>query len=159
MNNGIIIIVKKLPIEVQEFISSNSIATIATISKENDYPYVLPVFYVTDNRFYLYFATHKQSKKLDNILSHPHIGISITDPTNLISLQLQGTATIAQQNPEIIQKLITISNAMSEYSMPPIMKINTGIMQVVTFIIHWYRLARYSEKNALFIEGTLKNRS
>ncbi len=146
-----------LPTQVQKFLSSNSLATIATISDDNDYPYVLPVFYVTDNSSNLYFASHKDSKKLHNILSHPHIGISITDSVNLISLQLQGTANVAEQNFEMVQKILRVASEKSENSFPPIMQIKTGLMQVVTFIIHWYRLTSYSGKSAVFVEGTLED--
>jgi len=146
---------ERLPAEVQKFLSGNNLATIATISDDNDYPYVLPVFYVTDESGILYFATHKDSKKLRNILSHPHIGVAITDPVNLMSLQLQGTATVVPQKYEMIQELLRAANERSENSFPPFMKIEAGSMEIAAFTVHWYRLASYSEKDAVFAEGTL----
>ncbi len=147
---------KKLPDEVQAFVSLHNLATIATISSENDYPYVLPIYFVTDDSFKIYFASHRDGRKLRNIISHPHIGMSITSPDNLKSLQLQGTATVAEQSPAIVEKIIEVANEKSEHSMPPIMKIERGAMLVVTFTIHWYRLANYTEQKAVFIEGKLE---
>jgi nitroimidazol reductase NimA-like FMN-containing flavoprotein (pyridoxamine 5'-phosphate oxidase superfamily) len=122
-----------LPSEVQNFLTSNNIATLATLSDKNDYPYVLPVFYIIDKNFHLYFASRKDTRKIQNILFHPHIGISITDSLNLISLQLHGTAKITKSTPEMVEKI------------------------VLTFTIEWFQLANYSGKDAVLVEGKMES--
>ncbi len=145
----------QLPSTIQQFISHNTVATIATISVSNGYPYVLPVFYVlhTDNK--LYFSSHKDSRKIKNIEANPHIGISITDITHLQSFELQGTAKLESASSEIINKIIKNSNAESQNSFPPIMKLEQGSMQLISVTIEWYRLADYSTSAPIFTEGTV----
>jgi uncharacterized pyridoxamine 5'-phosphate oxidase family protein len=145
-----------LPTEVKKFLSENSLATIATSSNDNDYPYVIPVYYVILDNSYLYFASHKGSKTLHNILSHPHISISITNHSDLIQLQLQGTAMVVEHKTEIIEKIIEISNKKSENNMPPILQIETGVMELVTFVVHWYKLSDYSKKNLFLVRANCK---
>jgi len=151
------LIVKVLPTEIKKFLSLHYLATIATISIHNDYPYIIPIFYITSDVSRLYFATHKNSKTFQNILSNPHISISITDPTNLISLQLQGIATVTEQKTEIIQQILVLANEKSENSMPPLMQIEAGTMQLVAVTPHWYKLSNYSNNTATFVEGSLDN--
>lgn len=148
-----------LPLEVQKFLSLHNLATIATVSEDNDYPYVLPVFYIIDDNSTLYFASHKDSKKIRNILSHPHIGISITDAAILTSLQLHGKAIVSEQNNELFNKILAVANENSGSSFAPIMQLQTGVVQVVTFTIDWYRLASYSDNQPDFIEGALEHKS
>jgi nitroimidazol reductase NimA-like FMN-containing flavoprotein (pyridoxamine 5'-phosphate oxidase superfamily) len=144
-----------LPVDVDEFLSSNSIATIATISEDADYPYVLPVFYITENSN-LYFASLKECKKIKNILFHPHIGISITDPVNLKSLQLEGSAEIAEQKPQQIEKLLVIAHKNSQNNLSPLLMIEKSSMVIIQFIIHRYRLSDYSGKNATMVEDNFE---
>lgn len=146
-----------LPVEVHAFLSSNSIATIATISEDTDYPYVLPVFYITENSN-LYFASLKECKKIKNILFHPQIGISITDPVNLKSLQLEGSAGITEQKPQQVEKLLIIAHENSQNNLAPLLQIRKDAMVIVEFFIHQYRLSDYSGKHASMIENNFEKK-
>lgn len=146
---------KRLPDQVTAFLNSHNLVTIATMSKDTDYPFVTPVFYVVDENNTLYFASHAKSNKIHNITSHPHIGLSITDVHVLQSLGLQGAAVVGKQHPEIIQKILAISSNNSDHAFPPIMQIKDGAMELVTVTIHWYRLSTFSWRDPGFIEGTL----
>lgn len=150
-----------IPNEVLSFLTSNVIATIATLSK-NGYPYTFPVFYIFDSDSHLYFASHKESQKIDNMILYPQVGISITDAEQLLTLQLQGTAKVMGPKMKNLSKTILrifeVANANSNNVLPPIMKIGTGMMELVNFSIEHFRFSRYSEQDAVFVEGTLKDR-
>lgn len=146
-----------LPEEIKSFLSSNSVATIATVTDDKDYPYVLPVFYVVDDNFKLYFISPEESRKVKNILANPHMSVSITDTSKLISLQLHGTATVSERNPKLTEWLIEVSNKNSYQLLPPMMQIKTDQTVVVSFNIDWYQLSNYSGKEFIQIEGTFIN--
>lgn len=138
--------------EVKSFLEQNSLATIA-IYGEDGYPHVLPVVYVVDENYNLYFTSQKESHKTELILANPNVGLSITDTNSITTIQLKGKAIVGDQNPAIIAKLVAAANAKSEDSFPPFIKIKNGPLEFIKIELVWYRLADYSEADPIFSES------
>jgi nitroimidazol reductase NimA-like FMN-containing flavoprotein (pyridoxamine 5'-phosphate oxidase superfamily) len=148
-----------LPRPVLSFLHEHWIATIATISQEDDYPHVVPIFYIAKENGTIYFLSNVNSKKLENILSHPHIGMVITNSDTLTSLELKGDATVvsaAAEKLQLVQEINTVATKASSNAFPPVLQLNDGSsIQVIKFSIEWYRLSSYGGKEPEFTEGTL----
>lgn len=144
------------PNEVMQFLSSHSVATVSTVSVENDYPYAVPMFYAAGEKPVLFFASHSDSRKIRNIAAHPHVGVTIIDIQNLTTLQLQGTAIVGDQDLTMIKKVLQIANDGSGDTLPPLMKIPSSSMLLITFNISWFKLSSYSENKAVYFEGTIE---
>jgi hypothetical protein len=145
-----------LDIQVKDFLTENSLATIGTISKDDQYPYLLPVVYFLDNKHNLRFASHRKSKKIEDILANSHIGVSVTSQSNLKTLQLKGEAHIDQHTDiDASTQLIRIANENIHFSFPPFIKLGGGDYCTVSFTPCWYRFSDYANAEPIFIEKSL----
>ena len=146
-----------VPSPVLTFLHEHCVATIATISQDDDYPHVVPIFYISKDDGTIYFLSNVNSKKLENILSHPHIGMAITNSETLTSLELKGSATIvsaAEQKMQLVEEINAVATKASSNAFPPVIQLNNGSsIQVIKFFIEWYRLTGYGGKDPEFIES------
>lgn len=147
-------------LEVQNFFTHHTLATIATKASENRYPHVTPLFYVTDENLHLYFMSHENSEKLKKILSNPRITVSITDQSTITTLQLKGVTTAIEDSPkkiEVMEKIIRVSNDASNNSFPPITKLSGGPLHVYEFTPQWFQYSNFSGKEAVIYKDGLDN--
>jgi uncharacterized pyridoxamine 5'-phosphate oxidase family protein len=147
------------PTEVQQFLTAHSVATLSTVSVENDYPYAVPMFYATGDGPSVFFVSHNDSRKIRNIAAHPHTGVTIIDTQHLTTLQLQGTAIVGNQDAAMIKKVLEIATTGSGDTLPPLMKIPSSSILLVSFSIAWYKLSSYSENKAVYFEGIIDQTS
>lgn len=144
-----------IPDTVRGFIKKNSVASIATIPADSEYPHIVPVFYVTDAEEHIYFISAMGSAKLANIAARPHVALSITEPGKLRTLELKATAVIVKKlepkDHKILDQISRVSSEGSKFSFPPVMQIDGKGIQLVQLTIQAFHFANYAghETNVL----------
>lgn len=76
---------------VYDFLNTHRAATLATVNAAGD-PDSATVYYVADKRLRLYFMTRVNSRKFRNLAAHPRVSMVVTDESQLVTVQLTGTA-------------------------------------------------------------------
>ena len=146
-----------LPSPIQTFLAEHTLATIATIASDNPYPHILPVFYVARESV-VYFASNKKNKKLQDIISHPQIALSITDEKLMASLEMKGTALLVKSSEkklEVLKKISEVAVSESKNAFPPLVQLDTGEgIEVVEFSVVWFRLSSYDREKPEFLESS-----
>lgn len=171
---------KSLPPEIIEFLEQHMLAIIATSPPPSGkrevsvlksivsfklptygkdvYPHVTCVFYATDEIGNLYFASHLDSNRLKHIKDNSHIGLAITDQEKLLTLRLEGIATLMNMDEkvkEVGKKIAEIASSESYPSLPPFMKIEGEPMQIIKISIKHYFFSKFSKNRPVITQGTI----
>ena len=148
---------------VWEFLRRNRLATIATISSENNSPQVSLIYYVTDENFHLYIVTSTESRKIRNILKNNKVALCIGQEVEPLVLQIEGDAKILdnqEKKIEIAHRYLDIANTSNPKSAnwPPIMKIpsDSGFI-IIEITINQFKFSDFSGTESEIIEGTPDN--
>ncbi len=89
--------------DVLAFLKSQFIMNIATVTKDG-MPYSSTMLYAIDDDFTIYFVTHTDTKKVENLAYNPHISVAIWEHHKM-KVQASGTVTVVENEEE---KLATV---------------------------------------------------
>lgn len=143
-----------------EFLKNNKLATIATISVENNGPQASLVYYVNNDNFHIFMVTSTESRKVKNIFKNNKVALVIGQEIKPLVLQIEGEASIVDDQDkkrEIVSRYLDIANESNPESInfPPIMKIpsDSGFIVVEITITH-FKFSDFSAREGLIVEGT-----
>ena len=125
--------------EVLIFLKEHYLMQIATVSK--DQPGVSVMLYTVDDEMNFYFGTHKDSFKINNLLSNPKISIVVWE-FGKIQVQLNGIATplTDQSEQEKILDQLADSATKDANFWPPLFRINGGEYIIMKIKPTWMRV-------------------
>lgn len=97
--------------------------TLSTVSKDGR-PHTAILLYTADDDFSIYFITHTDSKKTNNIAQNKFVSLAIWDIKKM-SLQIEGEAapvTDRQKQEDVIERILA-SNVVRKDFWPPMLSI------------------------------------
>lgn len=124
---------------VLAFLKTQYVMSLA--SAKDNMPNVAILLYAVDDDLSLYFFTHKNSRKSQNILSNPHVSAYIWKEQKL-GVQLDGTVaqvTDETMQAEVMDKLADAATE-DEHFWPPIFHIQGGEYIIFKFTPEWLRV-------------------
>lgn len=129
-----------------DFLRSQSLLHIATLNNIN-HPEVASVFYYCYDDFRIIFSTRSHSRKFENLSQCEHVGFTVTNATDVVTVQGQGTAKITT-NPVTIGKMVLHLAGVGIGSLldlwpPPVHKITDGTFHVLEITPTWLRLGDF----------------
>ncbi len=81
----------KIQLDFMEFLRSNSVAVISTVSSDGQ-PESATIYFVVDGKFTFYFMTKNFSRKYTNLETNPKVALVIGTENEPVTAQIQGTA-------------------------------------------------------------------
>lgn len=88
--------------EVLQFLRTHIIAAIATILHGTK-AHATTIYYYTDDDLKMYFLTKGETLKFSNIIHGGSVGLVVTDPQTLQTIQVEGTAKEVDYSKEYAQ--------------------------------------------------------
>lgn len=130
--------------EVTEFLNSQALMNLATVSKKGD-PHAVAVLFIFDEEFNFYFFTKDESKKFENIKDTGKVAFNISGAEDAQTIQASGKATVLddpKKKIEIIKQLGEKGEKHMPESWLPVTEIK-GTINVVKITPSWLRYANY----------------
>jgi general stress protein 26 len=112
---------------VVDFLSSQKLAHIATVSIENQ-PSIAAIYFISDPDLNFYFLSRKNTAKYRNIAGNSAVGLAITDPEEAVTLQVKGIASTVddrQLQDDLLSKIWRITIEQNNWP-APIVKLKQG---------------------------------
>lgn len=142
--------------EAKKFLSSNVVASLATISFQENKPEVSVVYYYYDNTKYIYFATTKEGQKINNITVNNNVALTICDVSAKKEIQISGTADFVDDPEADSQYLVAIHQAIkanaSDVDEWPLLHLHPEGIRIVRIAIEEFKYSQFKPQ-ALVIEG------
>lgn len=145
-----------------EFLKKNRLATLATISIENNAPQAAFVYFLTDEDFHIYIVTAKDSRKFSNISKNNKVALVIGQEMEPLVLQIEGTAKIEADKSKIhhlSSKYLGVANVNTTTpNWPPVMKlaVDQGYEFIKVTITH-FKFSDFVGLDSFIVEGTPEN--
>jgi len=131
--------------KIKQYIDANPIATLSTINLDGS-PYGAAVYVCTDDtRRVIYFLTKTGTKKYKNLSSRDQVSLTIVNPDQNSTLQLNGRAVATHDSNTIdmVVKKITRTHASASEWLPPVSKLHAGSYVIVAVEVWHARLAQF----------------
>lgn len=81
----------KIAQQLLQFLRSHDVAALATIT-DGTKVHATTIFYYVEDDFKFYFLTRNATLKYSNLNTHGVVGLVVTDPVTLQTVQVEGTA-------------------------------------------------------------------
>lgn len=146
-----------LPEIVSEFIRSNRIMVLSTVSPDNT-PESALVYYGWDGQLTMYCCTYNKSRKFHNIQTNNKVSIVIGQEIKAVVLQVEGTAKIIHdklQKAEVMDKYArkATENQESIY-FPPLLSLTVDSpMEFLEITIDWFKFSTFESHFPNILEG------
>lgn len=127
--------------EAKKFLQNNYLASVATLSPDGE-PQVAIVLYCLDDKFNLYFATRKHTRKSVNLENNGKIGIAVGGDHSPTTAQMQGRAETSQEYLGEFTKRLEERSDIKNYYYDSFLKIPGLDLQVFKVKISWLRYMR-----------------
>lgn len=127
------------------FIMRNRTGVIATAGHDN-LPHISVIHYVCDDKFNVYFLTHKNTRKYKSIIAHPQVAFTVFTEGAPQSLEVEGMAADISDSAEAgIKKdeLFEVLTRNPSFN-PPISKLDTHETAIVWIKPTWIRWADFA---------------
>ncbi len=141
-----------------EFLKSNRLATIATVSEENT-PHTSLIYYITGENFHIYMVIAKDSRKFKNISQNNKVALVVRHDMEPLVVQLNGVAKIVEDENEkhqLSNQYLEIANSNTKTpNWPPVMKLSTNEGYVFMEItVTNFKFSDFSGTDSFVTEGT-----
>lgn len=149
------------PPGVKQFLTEHRLLTLATVSSEQK-PEAALVYYVIDDELNLYFATYKNSRKIENIRTNPRVAMVIGHEVNAVVLQMEGTAHVIEESNvkgNVLARLSAIGNQNPQaLQFPPLLALSeNSTMEFIHVSIDWFKMSHFESDITTIIEGKPAN--
>lgn len=140
-----------------EFLCANNLCTLSTIGV--NYPESSLLYYVVEDKHYLYMITTKQSRKINNLLNNNKISLVVYSENPPLELQIEGDAERVddQEKKEHIAKIYLemASKNPETKNWPPVIKLpNTEGFEFIKITIHKFKYSDFRTPDYFIVEGT-----
>jgi len=130
------------------FIQNQHLLHLATLDNNNHPDVTSVVYYCTDD-FHFYFSARSSSRKFSNLSHCEHVGFSITNETEQITVQGKGIARM-NTDPAVVGAMLAhlagvSGEPLAEHWPPPILKIHDGTYHVLEIIPDWLRFGDFRD--------------
>ena len=136
-----------------DFLKSHKEATLASVSSAGS-PQAATVYYGIDSKFNLYVITGSLSRKFKNITKNPKVALVVTDVKKLVTIQIEGKATLVRRSKKTKTIVQTLATSLSPGlwdtvksifdPVPPVIKMENGQLVILKIDIRWMRWADFS---------------
>jgi len=134
--------------KIESYIRNHPLAVLGTINEDGT-PHGAVVYICTDDHHpIVYFITKNSTQKYKNLISRPDVSVTITNPTDVSTLQAKGQASQVLDGPtlDMITTKITRTLAKAPEWLPPVSKLRGGQYVMVAIELTEARLAEYKDK-------------
>ena len=106
-----------------------------------DKPAVAVMLYAVDNNFNIYFATHKDSQKSQNLLKNPNASLSIWEHHSAL-IQASGVVSVVKDAKEQSKIMDRLADAATEDESfwPPVFRIKGDEYIIFKISLSWARI-------------------
>lgn len=131
--------------KVSEFIRNHSVASYATVSKDNK-PHVATIYYVVDQDLSFYFATRSKTRKYLHAVDNNNVALVITDEQLFVTVQIEGKAQFLNDPKEIDWAAVALAQIQQSHAgVTPIQRIPAGEYVFVKVIPTWMRAVNFAK--------------
>ena len=123
--------------KILDFLKSQQIMTLSTVNTKH-HPQSRPIFYVMGEGFDIYFVTHSNSRKVEDIKTNSAVSVSVWKHDKM-SLQIEGKAELISDkkiNSDMLDKLAQVPIEESSSLHPPILRVSQdsdyGVFKIKT---------------------------
>lgn len=129
--------------QLLQFLRSHDVAALATI-KDGNKAYATTIFYFAEDDLRFYFLTRNETLKYSNLNTNGSVGLVISDPATLQTVQVEGTAKEVDYSKEYAatMKKYTdnlVKNNRKWESIPLNHMLGTGYYALIQITPSWIR--------------------
>ena len=153
---------KEKALKAWEFLKNNRLASLATISSEENAPQASLIYYIASENFHIYIVTAKDSRKFKNITKNNKVALVVGQEMDPLVLQLEGTTEIVEDESKIhdlSSRYLEIANSNTKTpNWPPVMRLSVseGYVFVKITVTH-FKFSDFTGLDSFIIEGTPKD--
>lgn len=127
------------------FLKRNRTGVIATAGHDN-LPHISVIHYICDDKFNIYFLTHKNTRKYKSIIAHPQVAFTVFTEGAPQSIEVEGMAADISDSIEAGSKKDELFEVLmlNPVFNPPISKLDTNDTAVVWIKPSWVRWADFA---------------
>jgi len=142
-----------------QFLKSNRLAALATISSQENTPQASLIYYLTDENFHIYIVTSKESRKFKNITKNNKVALVVGQEMDPVVIQLEGTVEMVEDKSkihELSSRYLEVANKNTKtLNWPPVMKLSVGDGYVIVEVtITHFKFSDFTGLDSFIIEGT-----
>jgi uncharacterized protein YhbP (UPF0306 family) len=136
------------------FLKKQKLSAFSTITPDGK-PQTAMVYYGVDHTLSLYVVTGHLSRKFKNLSAGSRVAMAVADPKSLVTVQLEGWATVIQErkkNPRLLKLLSEVLEPTVFETIrfiwdpvPPVVKMKNGKLAILKFEPDWIRYADFSQ--------------
>ncbi|MBP6926093.1 MAG: pyridoxamine 5'-phosphate oxidase family protein [Candidatus Pacebacteria bacterium] len=129
--------------ELIAFVKANPVGVLSTMGEDGIS--AAAVYYIVDEDGTMYFNTHQDSAKLQNIIRDPQIAFTAFSREPAMTLQVRGDAHVIDDISSI-ESLYTelLHRIFQSDTVPPVLKMGGSRMELVKITPTWMRLGSFS---------------
>lgn len=148
--------------EAWKFLASNRLASIATLSVEDNAPQASLIYYMIGENFHIYIVTAKDSRKFKNISKNNKIALVVGQEMEPLVLQIDGVAEVVEDEDkkhQLSSQYLEMANSNTKTpNWPPVMKLSTtGGYVFMEITVTKFKFSDFSGLDNFITEGTSKD--
>lgn len=129
--------------ELLAFVKANPVGVLSTMGEDGIS--AAAVYYIVDTDGTMYFNTHRDSMKLQNIIRDPQIAFTAFSQEPAMTLQVRGDAHVIDDISSIESLYTELLHRIFENgTVPPVLKMGGSQMELVKITPTWMRLGSFS---------------
>lgn len=131
-----------------EFLKKHHMGVLSTVSKDG-HPWGSAIVYASDEDLKFYFVTRANTLKYQNIEQNPTVALTIADPEDQVTVQVQGTASrvpAKDYTDVVFKKLASVKPQGDANWAPPVMKVHKGDYMVLCITPSHVQYADFKQK-------------
>ena len=130
------------------FLQSNDVAVLSTLSKKNRVSGAV-VYYVVDDSQRIHLLTKADTSKVQNIIAHKAVALTVFDQNTAQTLQIEGVAKVEadeQTKRDVFTSIMKPHKYTKGYALPPVAWIEAGMFVIITITITSAKYSDFSKK-------------